>query len=427
MESTAVSSLIWVPRGYPASNPKCRAHFSMTDDEIQEYINKMGIDSLVNDDIRQDRNTPYGSNFFHVIENELSISEKDPYILHDKVLNDSDDEDAIEVRPDDSLIVSTVIEDDTASLQVYLYSIDDGSFYIHHDILIGGYPLCMDWLYDPMKCDESKNIVAVGSFENEIKLWDLDSIDSLEPVSILGKTPKKRGNSSGHKGAVMCLHAHPQNSTILGSGSADETVRVWDIVENKSIGCYKKCKNKVQCIEWHPKERNILFSADFDRSLHIWDVRSTERDSVLLHYDKQFGEPESMTIPNYSGSEYIVIISTENGSIIGFDTRMILNCADKGRTFCSQGSINNKPITGICTTNVKNMLVSCDISGVAKIWNLTDMTNFVAEKQLKNGGLFTCKSCPDESALVAFGGESVALWNIGQEELIATTFGFGLE
>ena len=70
MESTAVSSLIWIPRGYPASNPKSRAHFSMTDDEIQEYINKMEIDSLLNDDIRQDRSTPYGSNFFHIIENE---------------------------------------------------------------------------------------------------------------------------------------------------------------------------------------------------------------------------------------------------------------------------------------------------------------------------------------------------------------------
>lgn len=81
---------------------------------------------------------------------------------------DSDAEDYF-IRPNDNLLVTAHIEDDTSSLEVYgkstlslffiqdiltrhvflVYNDKEGYLYVHHDILMLNMPLCLTWLdYD---------------------------------------------------------------------------------------------------------------------------------------------------------------------------------------------------------------------------------------------------------------------------------------
>ncbi|KAH8584194.1 PWP1 family with WD40 repeats [Cryptosporidium sp. chipmunk genotype I] len=428
MDCNAVSSLSWVPRGYAKEIPIKNAHYCMNDEDVEQYfvshnieheINNQtktiidtGLNSMVEDEEHNGDFSFYGENFFHTVEKGLSKFGKDPNMKQDQLI-DSDEDDALQIKEGDSLLATTAIEDDVATLQVYLYSIEDGSFYVHHDIIIGDYPLCSEWI--SLGSYNMSNIVAVGSFNGEINFWNLDFIDSIDPILILH-------SNTGHSDAVMSLAVHCRNSKLLASGSADETIKLWDLNEGSCISTYSNSSNKVQCLEWHHSENNILIAADYNKSVQFIDIRTVDRQASL-NYDKEHGDPESIVLPSadiYDNGNTIVI-STENGLISGYDIRMLSeNCA-KSR-FSVLANHNSKPITSVCCTSISNMLVSCDLDGTSKVWDLFDMKECIIEKPLKGGKLFTCKSCPDEKALVAFGGESTILWNIFQEDVVLKKF-----
>lgn len=86
--------------------------------------------------------------------------------------------------------------------------------------------------------------MIVGTFSPEIEIWNLDS-ENCEPVAVLGnyddsqkqmikkfnkKQPKvSEVNELTHTDAIMSLSLNPFQKEYLLSGSADKTVRVWDL------------------------------------------------------------------------------------------------------------------------------------------------------------------------------------------------------
>lgn len=164
---------------------------------------------------------------------------------------DSDGEDAEddEIRPTDSLIVTAITEDDYSHLEIQLIT-DDGTMYVHHDITLPEFPLCLAWMdCPPFLADGGQmaigNYIAVGTFNPEIEIWNLDVLDPLEPTATLGGAapgmikPKKKGKKGqepevellegSHEGAVMSLSWNRSYRQALASGSADCTVKIWDV------------------------------------------------------------------------------------------------------------------------------------------------------------------------------------------------------
>ncbi len=90
--------------------------------------------------------------------------------------------------------------------------------------------------------------MIVGTFSPEIEIWNLDS-ENCEPVFVLGcfdesekrkkvvKNFKKQSQvneaipENTHTDAVMSLSLNQFEKEYLLSGSADKTVRVWDLEE----------------------------------------------------------------------------------------------------------------------------------------------------------------------------------------------------
>lgn len=86
--------------------------------------------------------------------------------------------------------------------------------------------------------------------EPEIEVWDLDTIDALEPAAVLGgysdkgptsKRPKREADGAkrkfkkgSHKSSVLALAWNPGVQNVLASGSADKTIKVRPCAQSSS-------------------------------------------------------------------------------------------------------------------------------------------------------------------------------------------------
>ena len=87
------------------------------------------------------------------------------------------------IRKTDSIIVAATAESDHSNLEVYIYEHEKSNLYVHHEIILGSYPLCIEWL--PKWQDKKANLMIVGTFLPEIEIWNLDS-ENCEPICVLG-------------------------------------------------------------------------------------------------------------------------------------------------------------------------------------------------------------------------------------------------
>lgn len=133
----------------------------------------------------------------------------DPYITLGED-EDSEDGENFNIKPTDLLILAAKNEDDLNSLEVWVYEETDaqgeGNLYVHHDILLPSFPLCVAWLdCSTSGSAERSNVAAIGTMEPGIELWDLDVVDAVEPAATLGgEAPPEAaaaegGSSSGGK------------------------------------------------------------------------------------------------------------------------------------------------------------------------------------------------------------------------------------
>lgn len=225
----------------------------------------------------------------------------------------SDDErEELQVLPTDNLIVAAKTEDDVSYLEIYLYESAQDNIYVHHDIMLPSFPLCVEWLnYNVNTSVEDDgtrrgNMAAVGTFDPDIEVWDLDLVESMYPDAILGhgadkgkesevlenkekdgkkkkkKKKKKRVggvNDKFHVDAVMSLSANRLQRNLLLSGSADSTVKLWDLSQGSTSSCVKSYafhKDKVSAVQWHPKEAFYALTGSYDRTVNAADFRTAD-------------------------------------------------------------------------------------------------------------------------------------------------------
>lgn len=87
------------------------------------------------------------------------------------------------IRKTDSILVAATAESDHSNLEVYIYEHEKANLYVHHEVILGAYPLCLEWI--PKWQGSKANMIAVGTFLPEIEIWNLDS-ESCDPIAVLG-------------------------------------------------------------------------------------------------------------------------------------------------------------------------------------------------------------------------------------------------
>jgi periodic tryptophan protein 1 len=183
----------------------------------------------------------------------------------------------------DSILVCGTAQDDFSNLEIYIYDEANQSLFVHHDIMLANYPLCIEWLPKNPIYNEKANYAIVGSFTPEIEIWNLDTIDAIEPDFTLGlpskstsklkKKKKQAEDPNTHNEAVVAMNLNPFNKGMLCSGGSDKKVILWDIASQKSTRVIKDHKDKLQTVRFNRCEENVLLTAGFDKAIKIYDLR----------------------------------------------------------------------------------------------------------------------------------------------------------
>ncbi|XP_030573832.1 periodic tryptophan protein 1 homolog [Drosophila novamexicana] len=351
------------------------------------------------------------TNIANVVDADEQVPDED---------EDSEAEDEV-IKPTDNLVLVGHVQDDAASMEVWVFNQEEQALYTHHDFLLPSFPLCIEWMNHDAGSDKPGNMCAIGCMDPIITIWDLDIQDSIEPTFKLGSkgNRKKQKEQYGHKDAVLDLSWNPQFEHILASGSVDRTLILWDMDEGQPHTTITAFEEKVQSIEFHPEEAQSILAGCADGYVRLFDCRDAENVNAAFVKWQIAGEVEKVlwhpTETNY------FIIGTNDGN---------LHYADKRRPQSLLWSVkaHNEEISGVCFNKLMpNLLTSTSTEGTLKIWNFSSIEpKHVYEHDFNMGRLQCMRQCPEDPYTLAFGGEKpprCSVFNIKNFEAVRRTFG----
>lgn len=234
------------------------------------------------------------------------------------------------------MLIAAKTEDEISQLEVYVYDDSSENLYMHHDLMLPNFPLCLEWMdFPPTTTGDTApangakqfgNFIAVGTLDPEIEIWSLDVVDPMYPDALLGRpdlskahipapagTGKKKRKKSKHRqvesgwhvDAVLSLSWNRTHRNLLASASADRTVKLWDLTRcgvpakpddadgdaemdgpagviggegaGMAIRSFDKVhKDKIQAVQWNEKEPTVLLTGSYDRTVRTFDTRAPD-------------------------------------------------------------------------------------------------------------------------------------------------------
>lgn len=464
-----ISASAWVPRGYAAEFPvkyeleeaemeriASMARLQLDDakadldeaqnaaasvkdkvkdeEEIDEDLKEYDLEHYDDDEDEDADGTGQSMGMFGNIKSlaYYEPGEKDPYVTLDKDEEaEAEEREATQILPTDNLILATRTEDEVSYLEVYVY--DDTAdaraaededtraerLYVHHDIMLPSFPLCVEWLdYKVGKArtegspDEAGNFAAIGTFEPQIEIWNLDVEDAVYPDLILGapdeagptaagtgkkKRKKNKVNDKYHVDAVLSLSHNKLHSNLLASGSADETVKVWDLNTGTCAKSFSDLHcGKVSAVAWNPVEGTVLLTGGYDKQAVVSDLRAKGTAGR-----RRWDVGADVEGVQWAADGLSFYVSTEAGQIVKCDAR------EEGKILWRLQAHDSEITSFDVSTHVPGLMVTGSMDKTVKLWNVsTDKPSMILSRDLDVGKVFTVGFGPDKevcSSLVVGG------------------------
>ncbi|KAH9080339.1 transducin family protein/WD-40 repeat family protein [Lactarius deliciosus] len=380
-------------------------------------------------------------------------NDKDPYIT----LKEEDDElerEENEVLPTDNMLVTAIVEQNVPQLHFFVF--DEPTEYLgpHHDLLLSSMPLCLESLDYPVSSAAGKeesmdtedgpgsrfgNYVAIGTLEPEIEIYSIDLLDSVYPDAVLGNpketaahvpepagTGKKRkakhrsASEAHHVDAILSLSWNPTARQMLASGSADHTVKLWDLSRDPKEGALRSFGklhgDKVQAVQWNPTDPAVLLSGSYDRTVRVFDSRAPDASACAV-VGADVGAIRQDPWVNHG-----FYVSLENGMVVNFDARTLPSDLDQPSPACFTIAAHDAAACALdVNAHIHGCLVTAGTDKMVKILNVQEhedgtkrQVSLVAGRDLGLGEVFSAVWSPDDPLTLATAGSKAKLqiWDV---------------
>jgi polyadenylation factor subunit 2 len=101
----------------------------------------------------------------------------------------------------------------------------------------------------------TKGLIASGSKDNLVKLWD-------------PRAPKCLATLHSHKQTVGMVRFQPLTGNFLATASRDATCRIMDLRAMKDFKVLRGHEKDVTSISWHPIHTSLIVTGGYDGSIH---------------------------------------------------------------------------------------------------------------------------------------------------------------
>ena len=230
--------------------------------------------------------------------------------------------------------------------------------------------------------------LATGGFDNNIRLWDVDSLEVLgEPLV-------------GHLSAIHSIAFSPDGS-ILASGGADDKIFLWDVTSQEALG--------EPLIGHEGDVRSIAFSHDgatlasggTDDKIFLWDVTSQEA----------LGEP----LVGHEGAVHSVAFDPSDSILAsgGADKMIFLWDVDSGEPLGERLAGHEESVHTVAFSPGGFNLISGSADDSLLVWDVNDGSSIGAPLLGHSADINNVAFSPDGRTIAsASNDDTVILWNL---------------
>ena len=265
-------------------------------------------------------------------------------------------------------------------------------------------------LYDARTCEEMQrmqdeflctsiafspkgDIVATGSVNREIKLWDIRSGSCLTTLQ-------------GHAYPILALAFSPDGDKLV-SGSGDTTLKIWDLDNNSQLFDLKGHGLYVVSCDWDPNDNRIV-SSSVDASICEWDPFS---GNLLTQHNAHRTAVQTVRF-------------TKDGSMLGSgssDTQIILWDAEGTLKPIRKLSGHKEEVRAVAFSFDSKYLASGSSDKEIFVW---DVENGSIEGESSTlGEIDGIEWYPDELSFISSDGTgAIARWEVKQLDAMMAPF-----
>ena len=208
----------------------------------------------------------------------------------------------------------------------------------------------------------------------------------------------------GHSNPVKTLKLNRSGDFLL-TGSADNTIKLWDTKNGRLIRTFSGHSNFVEQVSFDPEEKWLL-SASGDKTLKIWDVNTGVEVKTLR------GHQGNVTAGLFHPTGKIVFSSSWDGSVKFYN-------ALSGKEIISEQLLNGR-LNDLALHPTGNILAAAGSDGIIRLLK-TSNAGLIAElKGHSEAVTKICFSTNGKQLLSVSDDQSLKLWDIASGKSVQT-------